>query len=54
MSGSVGKVIKQIFNLPTDLLLECGQTLKNIELIYETYGELNADSSNSRINMSCS
>ena len=46
MSGSVGKVIKQIFNLPTDLLLECGQTLKNIELIYETYGELNADSSN--------
>ena len=46
MSGSVGKVIKQIFNLPTDLLLECGQTLKNIELINETYGELNADSSN--------
>ena len=46
MSGSVGKVIKQIFNLPTDLLLECGQTLKNIELVYETYGELNADSSN--------
>ena len=46
MSGSVGKVIKQIFNLPTDLLLECGQTLKNIEIIYETYGELNADSSN--------
>ena len=46
MSGSVGKVIKQIFNLPTDLFLECGQTLKNIELIYETYGELNADSSN--------
>ena len=46
MSKGLGKVIKQSFKLPSDLLLECGKTLKNIELTYETYGELNADASN--------
>ena len=46
MSESVGKVTEQIFKLPNELLLECGQTLKNIELTYETYGELNSDASN--------
>ena len=46
MSKSVGKVTEQKIKLPTDLLLECGQTLKNIDLTYETYGELNDDSSN--------
>ena len=46
MTESVGKVTEQIFKLPNDLLLECGQTLKNIELTYETYGELNSDASN--------
>ena len=46
MSESVGIVTEQKIKLPTDLLLECGQTLKNIDLTYETYGELNADASN--------
>ena len=46
MTESVGKVTEQIFKLPSDLLLECGKTLKNIELTYETYGELNSDASN--------
>ncbi len=46
MSKSVGKVTEQKIKLPTDLLLECGQTLKNIDLTYETYGELNDDASN--------
>ena len=30
MTESVGKVTEQIFKLPSDLLLECGKTLKNI------------------------
>ncbi len=46
MIESVGKVIKQTFKLPDDLLLECGRTLKDIEITFETYGELNADASN--------
>ena len=46
MNEGVGKVKEQIFKLPKELLLECGQTLKNIELTYETYGELNSDASN--------
>ena len=46
MSEGVGKVKEQILKLPKELLLECGQTLKNIELTYETYGELNSDASN--------
>ncbi|MES2662934.1 MAG: homoserine O-acetyltransferase [Pseudomonadota bacterium] len=44
--GSVGIIKPQtaIFN---DLLkLKCGRTLDNYELIYETYGELNATASN--------
>ena len=46
MTESVGKVIEQKFKLPSDLLLECGQILQNIELTYETYGSLNSDTSN--------
>ena len=46
MSESVGKVKEQVFKLPNELLLECGKTLKNIDLTYETYGELNSNASN--------
>ena len=46
MTESVGKVTEQSFKLPSDLLLECGQTLNSIKITYETYGELNSDASN--------
>ncbi len=46
MSKSVGKVIEQKIILPSHLLLECGKTLKNLEITYETYGHLNSNASN--------
>lgn len=43
---SVGIVIPDTLQFNDPLKLDCGQTLENYELIYETYGELNADCSN--------
>ncbi|MEM7258306.1 MAG: homoserine O-acetyltransferase, partial [Pseudomonadota bacterium] len=43
---SVGVVTPQTVQLTTPLLLQCGETLPQHELIYETYGTLNADRSN--------
>jgi len=44
--NSVGKVKATSVEFKDELLLECGQVLKNIKLVYETYGELNEDCSN--------
>ena len=43
---SVGLVKPQVMRFTEDLTLECGQTLSEYQLIYETYGTLNADKSN--------
>ncbi len=43
---SVGIVTPQVAKFETPLALACGQQLDNWELIYETYGQLNADKSN--------
>ena len=45
-ADSVGLVTpkSQLFDKPLELV--CGQTLPSFELVYETYGELNADRSN--------
>ncbi len=43
---SVGIVEPQIARFDTPLELTCGRTLDSYELIYETYGTLNADRSN--------
>ncbi len=45
-TDSVGVVSPQIANLDQPLLLQCGKTLRQHQLIYETYGTLNADGSN--------
>ncbi|MCV2402118.1 homoserine O-acetyltransferase [Marinomonas sp. C2222] len=45
-SDSVGIVSPQVANFETPLTLTCGQTLASYQLIYETYGTLNADASN--------
>jgi homoserine O-acetyltransferase len=44
--SSVGLVTPQVarFDVPIDL--DCGRTLPGFELVYETYGELNAEASN--------
>lgn len=44
--GSVGIAETKYFELPSQLLLECGRELGPITLAYETYGEMNADKSN--------
>ncbi|RMF18467.1 MAG: homoserine O-acetyltransferase [Gammaproteobacteria bacterium] len=44
--GSVGIVVPRKATFDTPLTLECGKTLPGFELMYETYGELNADASN--------
>ena len=47
--GSIGIVERQYFTFadgPDPMLLDSGETLGPITLAYETYGELNADSSN--------
>ena len=46
MSGSVGIVKTEYAHFDTELQLESGRLLGPITLAYETYGELNADSSN--------
>jgi homoserine O-acetyltransferase len=43
---SVGLVIPRVQAFKEPLALACGRSLNSYELIYETYGELNADRSN--------
>lgn len=43
---SVGLVTPQRIMLDEPLTLSCGQTLPSIEVVYETYGKLNAHASN--------
>lgn len=43
---SVGLVTPQVAHFDEPLVLACGQTLPNYQLIYETYGQLNANASN--------
>jgi len=44
--NSVGLVAPQTMHFDAPLALACGRTLERYDLIYETYGELNADKSN--------
>ena len=46
MSDSIGKVKAQKVTLEGEFELECGQSFNDIELVYETYGALNADATN--------
>ncbi len=43
---SVGLVIPQTARFEQSLALDCGRSLANYEMVYETYGTLNADCSN--------
>ena len=43
---SVGQVIPQTAHFAEALALDCGRMLDACELVYETYGTLNADHSN--------
>jgi homoserine O-acetyltransferase len=43
---SVGIVATQIIHFSEALTLQCGKTLPEYDIAYETYGELNADASN--------
>jgi homoserine O-acetyltransferase len=45
-ADSVGLVTPSILHIDTPLQLDCGRTLSSYDLVYETYGELNADHSN--------
>ncbi len=45
-ADSVGIVTPQVARFDEPLLLRCGKTLDQYELVYETYGQLNADKSN--------
>ena len=45
-ADSVGIVEPQKITISEPLALSCGRTLSSYELVYETYGELNADKSN--------
>jgi len=45
-SDSVGIVKPDTIHFETPLKLDCGQTLESYELIYETYGKLNANHTN--------
>lgn len=44
--NSVGIVSPEVHHFDEALLLDCGKTLEQYDLIVETYGELNADKSN--------
>jgi homoserine O-acetyltransferase len=44
--GTVGLVEPQWAQFPQGLTLACGRQLPSIELVYETYGELNSSASN--------
>ena len=45
-SGGIGLVTPQRAHFPEGLELACGRRLPEFELVYETYGELNAEASN--------
>jgi len=45
-SDSVGLVTPETIQFDKPIKLDCGQTLNSYQLIYETYGKLNADHSN--------
>ncbi len=45
-NGSVGRVMPQTLAVDTPLALDCGKQLQRFDLVYETYGKLNADHSN--------
>jgi len=45
-ADSVGLVTPATLHVDTPLALDCGRTLLNYDLVYETYGSLNADHSN--------
>ena len=45
-ADSVGLVSPISLHIDTPVTLECGRSLPSYDLIYETYGELNADASN--------
>ena len=45
-ADSVGLVEPQMLAFDTPLALDCGRNLPGYELVYETYGKLNADASN--------
>jgi homoserine O-acetyltransferase len=45
-ADSVGPVRPQTLHVDEPLSLDCGKRLENYDLVYETYGELNADASN--------
>ena len=45
-SQSVGIVTPQTAHFEEPLALACGRTISNYQLVYETYGELNADANN--------
>ena len=44
--NSVGRVETKKFDIKSDLKLSSGKTLRNVELAYETYGDLNSAKSN--------
>jgi homoserine O-acetyltransferase/O-succinyltransferase len=45
-SDSVGLVTPRVFTSESPFALQCGEALPGFELVYETYGELNAERSN--------
>jgi len=45
-SDSVGLVTPQTYHFTTPLALDCGRSLPHYDIIYETYGKLNAHRSN--------
>lgn len=45
-ANSIGIVEPRLFTATQPIALTCGETLSRYELMYETYGELNADKSN--------
>ncbi len=45
-ADSIGLVTPQTLHINTPINLDSGRTLPQFELVYETYGELNADKSN--------
>ena len=45
-TGSVGAVTPQVARFAQPLPLRCGRALRDYELVYETYGSLNAERSN--------
>ena len=46
MADSVGVVIPQTLRVDEPMRLDCGKQLPRFDLVYETYGRLNADASN--------